>query len=106
MKLNKILEKYSESVFKSGLGKLKTITAHLKLKPNVQEKFYKPRAAPFAVRPKALDKMVADGNLEKVEFSKWGTPIVPVLKLDGTVRVCGDYKVTLNPKYSSIHFPE
>lgn len=41
--------------------------------------------------------MVQEGNLEKVEYSSWATPVVPVAKPDGTVQVCGDYKVTLNP---------
>ena len=35
--------------------------------------------------------------LEKVEFLDWATPIVPVLKSDGSVRICGDYKVIINP---------
>ena len=37
------------------------------------------------------------GVLGKVEFSEWATPIVPVLKLDGSVRICGDYRMMMNP---------
>lgn len=32
-------------------------------------------------------------NIEKVGTSKWGMPIVPVLKKDGNFWICGDYKV-------------
>lgn len=31
-----------------------------------------------------------------IEHSKWATPVVPVLKPDNTVRLCGDFSVTLN----------
>ena len=41
--------------------------------------------------------MVAEGNLEKLDYSGWTTPIVQVMKPDETARICGDYKVTLNP---------
>ena len=36
------------------------------------------------------------GVLEKVEFADWAAPIIPVLKDDGNVRICGDYKMTIN----------
>ena len=35
------------------------------------------------------------GVLEKVEFADWAAPIVPVLKDDGNVWICGD-KMTIN----------
>ena len=44
----------------------------------------------------ALEKLVSEGVLEAVQFSEWAAPIVPVVKRDGSIRVCGDYKLTIN----------
>ncbi|KAK4881644.1 hypothetical protein RN001_004963 [Aquatica leii] len=30
-------------------------------------------------------------------FSNWGTPIVPIHKKHKSVKICGDFKVTINP---------
>ena len=43
-----------------------------------------------------LARLEKNGIIKKVESSEWATPIVPVLKKDNTVRICGDYKVTIN----------
>ena len=40
--------------------------------------------------------MVKQGVIEPISFSEWADPIVPVLKKDGTVRICGDYKLSVN----------
>ncbi len=43
--------------------------------------------------------------LEPVSFSDWATPIVPVLKPDRSVRICGDFKVTINTAAKLDRYP-
>ena len=44
--------------------------------------------------------------MEPVEFSEWATPIVAVLKRDRkSVRVCGDFSVTVNPVSKLDRYP-
>lgn len=61
----------------------------------------KPYHAPFALQSKIqneIQRLIDRGNLEPVACSKWATPIIPVLKKDGRVRLCGNFKVTVNPQ--------
>ncbi|PFX15928.1 Uncharacterized protein K02A2.6 [Stylophora pistillata] len=102
-----LVSKYA-SLFDGGLGTIKGVTAHLKLKENATPQFFKPRPVPFALKEKIaeeLKRLEGIGVLQKVEFSDWATPIVPVLKPDGTVRICGDYKVTINPTLDVPEYP-
>ena len=74
--------------------------AHLKLKENAVPNVFRPRPIPLTLKKKIaeeLSKLERVGVLEKVELREWATPIVPVLKPDGSVRICGYYKVTINP---------
>ena len=105
--VEQLMEKYS-SLFDDTLGTIKGVTAHLKMKTNSTPRFYKPRSVPFALKDKIaeeLQRLEKLGVLEKVEFSDWTTPIVPILKPDGSVRICGDYKVTINPFLDVQEYP-
>ena len=78
---------------------MKKFKVKLHLKSGATPKFVKARPVPFALRPKvvaSLEKLEQKGVLEKVTYSEWGSPIVVVPKKTGGVRICGDYKVTLN----------
>jgi len=62
----------------------------------------------YALKPRVeadLDRLESAGVITKVEHCEWGTPIVPVPKKDGTVRVCGDFKVTVNPNLEPDRYP-
>ena len=98
----------SYSVFNGKLGTVKGITATLKVKEVSQPKFFKPRPVPIALRDKIASELLRlekEGIIEKVESSEWATPIVPVLKPDNTVRICGDYKITINPVLDAPEYP-
>ena len=43
-----------------------------------------------------IDRLAKRAIIEPVEFSDWAAPIVPVVKTDGSIRICGDYKATVN----------
>ena len=92
-------ERYPD-VFRGELGTVRGVNAKLHLKPDTIPKFCKPGPVRFALRPaedRELQRMEKEGILEPVKFSQWATPLVCVPKTDGTVWLCGDYKVTVNP---------
>lgn len=69
--------------------------------PDAKPRFCKAQTVPYAMRglvDEELDKLVREGILEPVENSDWASPIVAVLKPDKkTVRICGDFRSTVNP---------
>lgn len=95
-------------MFRDELGNMKDITVKLAIKPDSKPKCLKARPVPYAIKPKVeteLDRLEKTGVLKKVSVSDWATPIVPVLKKDGTVRICGDFKVTVNPVLTVEQYP-
>ena len=96
--LKEIISAY-ENVFSKELGALKGVEVDIPVDPNVKPMFFRARPVPYSLRDKIekeLERLVKQGVYEPVASSKWADPIVPVLKDDGSVRICGDYKQTVN----------
>ena len=73
--------------------------AKLYVDETVQPRHCKPRPVPLAMRAKVESELYRpqeEGVILPVEFSEWAAPIVPVLKASGDIRICDDYKVTIN----------
>ena len=67
--------------------------ASLEVDEAVSPKFYRARNMPYAMCSKVdaeLDRLLAQNIIEPAAHCSWATPIVPVLKGDDTVRICGD----------------
>ena len=100
-------EKYKE-VFSEELGTITPLKAQLNVKPDAQPKFFKPRSVPYALRDVVeceLDRLESEGVLEKTHYSEWAAPVVAVPKRDGRIRLCGDYKVTINQALDVDQYP-
>ena len=105
--LQEILQKYN-SVFTEEAEKVKSMKSTLTLKDNAQPKFCKARQVPYAIKPKVeqeLERLEKEGIIEKEDHSDWATPIVAVPKGDYSVRICGDYKTTVNPQLKIDQYP-
>ena len=94
-----ILCKEFSDVFKPGLGTLQGFKATIQVDKEASPVFCKARSVPYAMTPlveKELDRLQQEGVIAPIAFSDWAAPIVPVLKGDKSVRICGDFKMTVN----------
>ena len=92
-----------------GLGTLKGFKAKIYVDPNAEPRFIPARSVPYALRDlvdKELTRLQEAGVIEPVEISEWAAPIVAVLKQDRkSVRICGDFSVTVNPVSKLDRYP-
>lgn len=98
--VKELFNKYT-GLFSPGLGNYTKTEFVIRMKDGVVPTYRKPRTLPLTLEDKVgaeIDRLIQAGVLSPVEASEWGTPIVPVAKNDGTLRICGHYKVTVNPE--------
>ena len=67
--------------------------------PEADPRFFKPHSLQYTFKSwveAKLNQLVQDKIIMSIQFSDWSALIVPVIKADGNICVCGDYKVTGN----------
>jgi len=99
--LQNLLQKHAE-LFNDNIGCLKDIKGSLHLKENALPKFCKARSMPYSLIPKIESELKNLENQEIIRpigWAEWATPIVPFVKKNGSVRICGDFKVTINSQF-------
>ena len=87
---------------------LKGIEAKISVDPGATPKFLKAHPVPYALKAKVeqgLERLQKEGIISAVDFTEWAAPIVSVVKQDGSVRICGDYKCTVDQVSSLDNYP-
>lgn len=105
--IDKIVRDFPE-LFSGKLGCFKNFKVKLPLKVDAKPIFFKARPIAFALKEKVnkeIDQLVRLGILEQIQYSDYASPIVPVLKRDGSVRICADYSQTINKQLLVEKYP-
>jgi len=100
-----VLRKH-EALFRDELGCLKGQKVHINVSDNAKPKFCKARPVPFATKAQVeaeLQRLESTGVIERVTSSRWASPIVPVVKSSGGIRICGE--VNGKPSSATRHVP-
>lgn len=104
----KKLEKY-KNVFTKKLGVYKGPQVKVHIRDDAAPVFFRCRPVPFAIRDRVceeIDRLVKNDIIEPIPYSNWATPIVPVTKADGRIRLCGDYRLTVNSVTETDTYPQ
>ena len=84
-----------EHLFSKELGTVKGFCHKVKVRASVQPVASKLRQLPLVIREQfsaEIQKLEAQGIIERVDSSEWVSPIVVARKKDGSIRMCVDLR--------------
>lgn len=87
-----MLDKFG-NLFKAEIGRI------IKLIEDARPVYYQARSVPYALKELAdqeIDRLEKLDIIENVTHSSWRSPVVPIVKSNGKLRLCADYKATVN----------
>ena len=97
-----------QDVFAERQTPMMNFKADIQVKDGVTPLFHKPRPVPFSLKERVgqeLDRLQEAGIITRIDSSDWAAPLVVVPKADNSLRLCGDYKVTINQVIKQETYP-
>ncbi|BES92812.1 Hypothetical Protein NTJ_05622 [Nesidiocoris tenuis] len=94
--------------FEQKIGCVPGFEISLQLRENAKPVYHREREVPYALMDRVeeeLQDLETAGIISKVANSDWGSPLVVIPKADGSVRLCVDYKIGVNERLVSAHYP-
>lgn len=102
------LQRRYPSVFSDKLGLFNKFKVKLQLKEDAKPVFVRARPVAFALKNKVdkeIDRLVGLGVLKPVDHAQYASPIVPVLKQNGSIRICADFSTGVNKQLVIDQYP-
>ncbi|CAK9291042.1 unnamed protein product [Gordionus sp. m RMFG-2023] len=81
---------------------------NLRLKHDAQPKMVPPSRVPYSridMVSKEINKWIKDKITEPIQDVRWVSLLTPVFKDDGSLRLCADFKDTVNPALEDFDYP-
>ncbi|XP_055836596.1 uncharacterized protein K02A2.6-like [Episyrphus balteatus] len=106
--VSEIKQKFPGILNKNLTSPIVGFTASVVLKENSSPIFHAAYNVPYKLREKVeaeLIKMCNDKVIEPIEYSRWASPVVVVPKTIGDIRLCVDFKVTINKFIETAFYP-
>ena len=88
------------AVTRKGTGCYTGTPVHVHTNPAKPPRYHRARSVKVPLVSKMedqIDAYVQAGTWVPIKHSEWASSLVPALKRDGSLRLCADYKATVNP---------
>lgn len=102
------IKKEFKTVFEPATDPIKEFKATLNLKHDAKPIFLKATSPPYAVRDeiaRQLKDLEQKGIIKYTEHSEWASKLVIAPKKNGKLRLCVNYKTTLNSQLEDNNYP-
>lgn len=102
------IKKDFSTVFEPSPHPIEDFQVKFTLNEGATPRFLKAAPVAFSLRDKVTEKleaMVSQGKIAKVKHSEWASQVLIIPKKDGDIRICCNYKPTLNPALQDEIYP-